>query len=117
MIFQVFATIVLAGIGIYAYSQGSVAPHLKYFTIAVLAAGEYLVLFPGQTTVIASYFGVGRGADLLFYFWILISLVMVLNVHLRIRALNDKFVALTRQLALAEAAAQKYPALSDGPQA
>ncbi len=104
MIFQIFATIVLACLAIYAYSQTGIAPHLTKLTILVTICGEYLVLFPNQTTVVASHFGIGRGADLMLYLWVLLSIIILLNVHLRLRSLNDRLIELTRQLALREAA-------------
>lgn len=114
MIFQIVATIALACTAIYAYSQGKLAPRLTKLTILITICGEYLVLFPNQTTVIASFFGVGRGADLMFYLWVLLTIVMLLNVHLRLRGLDDRLVQLTRQLALHEAAAaSREPGLSN----
>jgi small membrane protein len=102
MMFQIFASLVLACIAIYAYSQAHVAPFLTRFAILVVGFGEYLVLFPQHATAIAVFFGIGRGADLVFYLWILLSVVMMLNMHLRMRTLNDRLIALTRELALQE---------------
>ena len=107
MMFQIFATVALICIGIYAYSQVRNSPNVTRIAIVAVAVGEYLVLFPGHATYLAGWFGVGRGADLVFYVWLLLSMIMVLNIHLRLRGLNDRLIALTRELALREAASSK----------
>ncbi len=104
MMFQIFATIVLFCIAVYAYAQSRVSPYVTRIAILVTILGEYLVLVPDHATSIASLFGVGRGADLIFYVWVLLSMIMVLNVHIRLRGLNDRLIALTRELALRDAA-------------
>jgi len=104
MIFQIFATIVLIGVGVYAYSQARLSPMVAVFTILLVIGGEYFVLLPDHAMRVAAFFGIGRGADLLFYLWILLSLVVVLNLHLKLRSTNERFAALIRELALAQAA-------------
>jgi small membrane protein len=104
MIFQILATLVLSGVAIYAYSQSRMAPKVTAFVFLLVGLGEYLVLAPDHAISIAHFFGIGRGADLVFYLWILLSLVVVLNLHLKIRSSNERFVSLIRTLALKEAA-------------
>jgi hypothetical protein len=82
------------------------APKVTMAVFVIAAAGEYLVLLPEHATGLANAFGIGRGADLVFYLWILLSLVVALNIHLKLRAGNERFVGLVRALALRDAEAQ-----------
>ena len=63
-------------------------------------AGIVLVLQPEQANQLARAVGVGRGADLILYCWIVISLVASLNLHLRVQRLQDDLTVLARELAL-----------------
>ncbi|MGN6781814.1 MAG: DUF2304 domain-containing protein [Marmoricola sp.] len=63
--------------------------------VAVLA-----VLFPNATNWLARQVGVTRGADLLLYVSVLAFVFSIVAVHQRIRALESRMVALTRELAL-----------------
>lgn len=105
MIFQIFATLVLGGVVLYAYSQMRTAPMVSLIAILICICGEDIVLFPDHAIAVARFAGIGRGADLINYLWMLLSLVVTLNLHLKLRASNDRLVALTRALALRDAAA------------
>ena len=104
MIFQVFASVILVGVVVYAYSQARLSPQVAVSAIVLSLGGEYFVLRPEHAMSVANFFGIGRGADLVFYVWILLSLIVVLNLHLKLRSTNERFVALVSELALAEAA-------------
>jgi hypothetical protein len=67
---------------------------------ATSVAGIYFVLRPAHTTDIAQMLGVGRGADLVLYCWIVITLVVSLNLQFRIMSLQSAITVLTRELAL-----------------
>ena len=70
-------------------------------TIALTSvAGIYFVLFPEQTTEIAWMLGVGRGADLVLYCWIVISLAISMNLRFRLLDVQQQVTELARELAL-----------------
>ena len=112
MIFQGFASIILIGVIVYAYAQARTAPAIATVAIVIALGGEYLVLLPDHAIAIARFFGIGRGADLINYLWMLLSLVVVLNLHLRLRASNARLVSLTRALALKDV--EPESAVTDG---
>jgi small membrane protein len=69
--------------------------------IAVSAlAGAVLVVFPELSNDIAHLVGVGRGADLIFYCFMVATLAVTLNIHLRLRSEHEAVTALARQMAL-----------------
>ena len=49
----------------------------------MIAAGAFFVWAPEQTTVISRAVGVGRGADLVLYLWVVISLALMLVLYLK----------------------------------
>lgn len=103
MIFQFIASGVLLCVVLYAYTQGRMAPKVTAFAIVIALVGEYFVLFPDHAAYVANSVGIGRGADLIFYAWILFSLVALLYLHLKLRVANERFVNLIRELALQRA--------------
>jgi hypothetical protein len=44
--------------------------------------------------------GIGRGADLILYTWACLSLLVVLNLHLKLRTQLELITVLTRSVAL-----------------
>jgi hypothetical protein len=52
---------------------------------------------------LAELAGIGRGVDLIIYTWVVISLLVVLNLHLKLRAQMELITALAREIAIANA--------------
>ena len=46
-------------------------------------------------------FGIGRGVDLILYLWLVISLIVVLNLHLKLRAQMEIITVIAREIAIA----------------
>jgi hypothetical protein len=100
MIFQVILTLSLLGIGLYAVALRRRMAMLGNVAVAVTLAAMVLTWKPDYATKIAQAVGIGRGADLIFYCWVVISLVMILNLHFRIRHQTEQITELVRQLSL-----------------
>lgn len=66
----------------------------------MIACAVLFILWPDLTTIIAKKVGVGRGADLIFYFSILIFWFVVLKLYSRIRRLEQMFTTIIRNDAL-----------------
>ncbi len=62
--------------------------------------GIILVIDPPLTTQIANWLGIGRGADLLFYLFIIASLFYVVATRSRIRRLEQQITRLVQQNAI-----------------
>jgi hypothetical protein len=62
--------------------------------------GIVLVIDPPLTTQIANWLGIGRGADLLFYLFIIASLFYVVATRSRIRRLERQITHLVQQNAM-----------------
>jgi len=69
--------------------------------IGVLSAiGMVLVIQPEYSTRVANAIGVGRGTDLITYFWILMTVLVMLNLQFKIFALQRTLTMLAREVAL-----------------
>jgi uncharacterized protein DUF2304 len=63
----------------------------------------YFVWVPSHATRLAEFVGIGRGVDLNIYIWIVISLLLPLNLHLKLREHMELITVLARELAIANA--------------
>jgi hypothetical protein len=90
------ALIVLAlYVGSHRLSGGTTALMLG---LAIL--GGVLVVFPGVTSRVATWLGVGRGTDLLLYFAIVAGLFVCANLYFRIKKQEQRIAELSRAVAL-----------------
>lgn len=103
MFFQLILSFALLSTLFYAVSIRARASLLSSAAFLVCSIALYFVWFPEHTNRIAHLLGIGRGADLLFYCWVVISLILLLNLHLKLRIQNERLTALVRSLALNEA--------------
>ena len=103
MIIQALLLPVLAAMLFYAITQRRRSGLLSGAMMAITLAGGVFVLFPGLTHAIAHAVGVGRGADLVTYCFILVTLFAIFNLHLRLRASADLITELARAIALSTA--------------
>ena len=108
MIFQLLFSILLIGMGIYAYLQKSKSPYFSYLLTILILFGIYLLWNPGDATRMANLVGVGRGADLLLYVWVVMSLVIIINLHYKLRQLMEYITTLARKIAIMEAEASQF---------
>ena len=72
-----------------------------YFTLTV--GGAIFILYPDLSTHLANYIGVGRGADLILYIFIIFSLFHQVNIASRFKNIEHQMTAVVRRVALADA--------------
>ncbi len=77
------------------------AYRLLAVVIGLTAVG--FVLFPNLATAIAHALGVGRGADLLLYLWLIAGVYAILLLYQHIRELEHKVTELVRAIAVRDA--------------
>jgi hypothetical protein len=104
MIAQLILTVLLAGILLYAWSEHRRSPVVGLLSMLAAFAGLYFVWVPAHATLLAERFGIGRGVDLIIYTWVAISLLVLLNLHLKLRAQMELITVLARQLAISKTA-------------
>jgi hypothetical protein len=103
MIAQLVLSLLLGVVLIYAWAQYRRSPIVTVLSCAVSLFGFYFVWIPSHATRVAELVGIGRGADLVLYVWVCISLVVLLNLHLKLRTQHELITQLARSIALANA--------------
>ena len=68
---------------------------------------------PSESTRLAEFAGIGRGVDLILYTWVGISLIIILNLHLKLRTHLELITVLARTIALAHPAAMPAEMVGD----
>ena len=103
MIAQTVISMLLIGVVAYAASERRRSPVVAWLSIIAAAAGLYFTWTPDHATQVAMWAGVGRGVDLILYIWVCISLIVLLNLHLKLRRHMELVTVMARTIALAEA--------------
>lgn len=107
--------LLLAGCGAYGWRERRMSPLVGYLTPLLSLAGILLVLNPQISSEIAKVLGVGRGADLVFYLWTVLSALLIANIHFRLRYQKELLTTLARDLALLSASRRPANTDLDGP--
>jgi len=84
----------------YAFLQRRKSRTVSVGISLISIAGIWFVLMPQHTTALADALGVGRGADLVAYFWIVISVFVMMNLQFKILGLQRDITEVSRELAL-----------------
>lgn len=109
MIFQLLLCTGLLVSIVYAFTQKAKSPLVSITTVISAFAGLYFVWVPNHANAIANAIGIGRGADLIFYCWIVISLAILLNLHFKVRGNLELVTAVARRVAIMETEQQQVP--------
>ena len=88
---------------LYGWRQRKLSPVVGFMTPVACGIGVALVIRPDWSSDAANFLGVGRGADLILYVWTAISILVLANVHFRLRAFQAQITVLTREIAILEA--------------
>lgn len=100
MIAQILLTSILIALMIYVLPQSYVHIGARIVFAMFSLVGIIMIWFPDLANFIAHAIGISRGADLVFYIYILVSMGVMWFVYLRIIRLEQKFVDLVRALSL-----------------
>jgi hypothetical protein len=103
MIAQLILSILLAAVLVYAWTEYRRSPTVAVLTVLAATAGLYFVWLPEHSTQLAELVGIGRGVDLILYVWVCISLIVLLNLHLKLRTQMELITILARKIAVADA--------------
>ena len=93
---------VVALVAVFVVWQRITSPGVRSTALIVLAIGAYFVWQPEHANAVAHVVGVGRGADLLMYLWVVVTFSAVLALYLKIVEMNQMLTELARRLALNE---------------
>lgn len=102
MIAQVVFTLLLIAVMLAAFAQLRQIPVVGGLVICAALFGAYIVWMPDHATYLANLVGIGRGADLVLYVWVLISSAILLLLYLNLREQLHLITALARRMALSD---------------
>ncbi|MBF0673471.1 MAG: DUF2304 domain-containing protein [Salinibacterium sp.] len=105
ILFQIIAAVAIVLSGFLLF-RGSGARHQavrRLLMAAFVVAAAASVFVPQLWTGVANFLGIGRGADLLLYFMVLIFVVFVATTYRRFRQFELQHSELARQMALLKA--------------
>ena len=105
MIAQILLSLLLSAVFLYAWIEYRRSPVVAFLSSVASLAGLYFVWVPSDSTRLAAFVGIGRGVDLILYTWVGISLIIILNLHLKLRTHLELITVLARTIALANPAA------------
>ncbi|HMO01973.1 MAG TPA: DUF2304 domain-containing protein [Oligoflexia bacterium] len=72
----------------------------RLIALSLVAAGVVFVLAPDLTGKIANFIGVGRGTDLIFYLFIVLTLHIFIAIYSKISSIQQSQTELIRALAI-----------------
>ena len=111
MTIKLVLTLGLLGALAYVFAQSNTLRLMRLSATVVIGLGLYFVWFPNDATAVAVHLGVGRGADLLMYCWVMVTMIVLLNLHLKLHAFQRILAKLARHVAKHEATPpQREPA-------
>jgi hypothetical protein len=73
---------------------------VKVGYVLFVIAAVYAIVRPDDTTVVAHWLGIGRGADLLEYAFIIAFLFTTISAYMRFKDLELRYARLARAVAL-----------------
>ena len=102
MIAGAILSLLLCCVLVYAWVEYRRSPVIALSSVAASLAGLYFIWVPSHSTLVAKFVGVGRGADLVLYLWVCISLIVLLNLHLKLRTQHELITKLARSIKYAD---------------
>ncbi len=115
MIAQLLLSALLIGMLAYAVIAARRARLVAGLIALAALTGLFFVWSPSSANRLANDVGIGRGADLVLYVWVVLSMLVGLNLHLRLRSQTELTTRLARALALRDARNSQSPAQLDEP--
>ena len=101
MIAQLFLSFLLAIILLYAWTEYPRSPVIGLVRGARSVLGDFISCGSQRTPRFwRGSVGIGRGVDLIIYVWVVISLLVVFNLHLKLRSQMELITGLAREIAL-----------------
>ncbi len=99
IIFSIFALGAISGV-LKKYRSGELGVLGTSFWVIFWVGALLAVLWPHGTTIVANLFGIGRGADFIFYVSIILIFFVLFRLHVKIENVNRDITKIVRQMAI-----------------
>jgi len=109
MIIKPVLSILLLGVLFFVMIQHHSGRLLRPAVAIAVAVGILFTWMPEFSNKVANYLGIGRGADLIFYIWIVLSLLAFASLYITFNKQERQITHLTRALALHHAQKKMAP--------
>ena len=103
MIIQPILSVLLLGILFFVLIQHHSGRVLRPAVTFAVILGIFFTWMPEFSNDVANYLGIGRGADLIFYIWIVLSMLALASLYITFNKQERQITSLTRALALHQA--------------
>jgi hypothetical protein len=111
MIIQPILSVLLLGILFFVLIQHHSGRVLRSTMSIAVILGIFLTWMPELSNQFANYMGIGRGVDLIFYIWIVLSMLALASLYITFNRQDRQITHLTRALALHQAQGNESRAL------
>lgn len=101
-LFQIFLIIAIIFIFIFVRNS-NIRSFYRIFIFFALIAGIITVIFPELTSIVASFIGIGRGTDLVFYIFIIVVFLKMLTTDDTVNSQQAQITKLVRSIAIQNA--------------
>jgi len=102
MIIKFLPITLLALLAVFVVRQKITLPAARSIALIVLGIGADFVWQPDHASAVGHVVGVGRGADLLMYLWVGVTISVVPVLYLKIVEMGRILTELARRLALSQ---------------
>jgi small membrane protein len=111
MIIQIILTLGFGLIALYGWAHVRRMRLVSAGMMLLSAVAIYFIWNPGVTTLLARILGIGRGADLMMYFFFVFVIFQLIVLHVKQRSQMMALTQLARRIAIDEA---RVPEKRDG---
>jgi small membrane protein len=100
MIIQVILTIGFLFIAFYGWAHVRRMRLVSLGMVLLSVVAIYFIWNPAMTTTLANLMGIGRGADLMMYFFFVFVIFQLIILHVKLRNQNVLLTQLSRRIAI-----------------
>jgi hypothetical protein len=100
MTIQFLLSLLLSAVAVFAALQRTSTRIVRWLLLITVGIGLFFVWAPDQSMALAKRAGITRGADLIFYTWVVLSFGLLIFLYLKIIRLTRTVTELARALAL-----------------
>ncbi len=90
------------GLVILRYRQRKIGPVAFLLWLVLWTGAAVVIMFPMSTVILARILGIGRGADLVLYTSLIVTLYLLFRLYVRLEQVNREVTQIVRALALRE---------------
>ena len=89
------------------FKGGSLQFGAFLFWLFIWGSASLAIFFPGETSRIANWAGIGRGADIIIYTSIALMFYLIFRLHIMMEGLRSEISNLVREISLKEVKEKK----------